>query len=43
MYAATGGANMKWGAGTTSPPAGDGPDLSLFSVYFDNIFSLFGV
>jgi len=25
MYAATGGPNMKWGSGTTGPPAGDGP------------------
>jgi len=25
MYAATGGPNVKWGAGTTAPLAGDGP------------------
>jgi len=25
MYAATGGPNMKWGAGHQWPPAGDGP------------------
>jgi len=38
-YAAIGGPNVKWGApisnggpGTTSPPAGDGPDLNILSL-----------
>jgi len=39
MYAATGGPNVKWGApisnggpGTTGPPAGDGPELTMYDL-----------